>query len=172
MFVYSMKASKSRMLPLIVLIALVLAVLIALIWFPAERTMIASTAVSADSDEACAAYLTGLGYTAELPAVSVREIRLPTAFDDALTAYNELQRTVGFDLSGFAGQRVKCRIYDLAEHPSGIPSQARLYTYDGRLIGGDISAADGSFIDALRQAEGPSLNQTTRKESDTDGTTG
>ena len=174
MFVYALKASKSRTLPLIVLIALVLAVIVALIWFPADRTMItsASAAVAADSDEDCAAYLKSLGYTVELPAASVREVRLPDPFDDALNAYNDLQSESGFDLSGFAGQRVKCRTYTLTEHPSGIPATVHLYTYDGRVIGGDISADDGAFLHALQPTEGPSLSESSRKEPTTDGTTG
>ncbi len=172
MFVYAMKASKSRMLPLIVLVALVLAVLIALIWFPAERSMITSTTVAAARDEDCAAYLKSLGYTVELPAASVREVRLPDPFDEALTAYNALQKECGFDLSGFAGQRVKCRTYALVEHPSGTPATVHLYTYDGRVIGGDISADDGSFLEGLREVDGPSLPESSRKESITDGTTG
>ena len=172
MFVYALKASKSRTLPLIVLIALVLAVLIALIWFPADRTMVTSAAVAADSDEDCAAYLKSLGYTVELPAASVREVRLPEPFDEALAAYNALQAESGFDLSGFAGQHVKCRTYTLAEHPSGVPATVHLYTYDGRVIGGDISADDGSFLHALQPTEGPSLSESSRKEPTADGTTG
>lgn len=155
MFVLSVKASKSRMIPLIFCLALIAALILAACIYPAERTMIASTAPSGHSDEACAAYIKTLGYSAELPAVSVRHIRLPDTFDKALTAYNALQTEVGFDLTDYAGMRVQYRTYDLAETPTGVPSQIHLYVYDGRIIGGDISAADGSTIAPLLKAEGP-----------------
>lgn len=156
MFVISMKASKSRLIPLIFCIALITAMLIAALCFPAERTMVTVTAVSGADDEACAAYIKSLGYTAELPAVSVREIRLPDVFDESLNAYNALQQQAGFDLSGYSGQRVKYRTYDLAEHPSGAPAQIHLYVHNGIIIGGDITTDDGNTAAPLLKTEGPS----------------
>ncbi len=139
MFVVSMKATKSRLISLVFCIALIAAMLIAAICFPAERTMIVSGAVSGADDAACASYITSLGYTAQLPASEVREVRLPDEFDENLTDYNAVQLQAGFDLSGYRGQRVKYRTYDLAEHPSGMPAQVHIYVYNGIIIGGDVT---------------------------------
>lgn len=151
MFVLSVNASKRRLIPLALCVALAAAMLVATVVFPAART-VATTAVTASgqTDEDCAAFLKTLGLTAELPAESVREIRLPDSFDERLSAYNELQKTAGFDLLGYAGQRVKYRTYGLAEHPTGLPSQVHLYVCDGVIIGGDIAAENGDFIEPLR----------------------
>ncbi len=143
MFVVSLKTSRRRLLSLALCAAVVTAMLIALLCFPTLRTMPTVTAPG-DTDEACVGYLTTLGYTALLPVSAVREIRLPDNFDDALNAYNTLQRTVGFDLSGYAGQRVKLRTYALSDHPSGGGASAHLYVYDGIIIGGDITDAAGN----------------------------
>lgn len=153
MFVVSMKASRKRLFPVLLCVVLILAMLIAGLFFPASRTMMTAAPVSGDSDEACVAYLTSLGLTASTPAVSVRELTLPEVFDDTLTAYNALQQEAGFDLSGYAGQRVKYRTYTLNEHASGVAAQAHVYVYNGRIIGGDIAAADGSFTEPLCKAE-------------------
>lgn len=161
MFVVSMKATKSHMISLIFCIALIAAMLIAALCFPAERTMIASTAASGADDAACAAYIKSLGYTAELPAVAVREIRLPDEFDESLVDYNALQQQAGFDLSAYRGQRLKLRTYDLAEHPSGTPAQVHLYVYNGLIVGGDITTEDGQAVEPLVKAEGPSTTTTT-----------
>lgn len=152
MFVVSMKASRKHLFPILLCVALIVAMLIAAMCFPASRTMVTVTNVSGDSDEACIAYLTSLGFCADLPAVSVREITLPDVFDDSLTAYNALQQQVGFDLSGYAGQRVKYRTYSLSDHPSGQSATAHIYVYNGRIIGGDIAADDGSFTNPLCKA--------------------
>lgn len=149
MFVVSMKASRKRMVPLLLCIALIAAMLIAGLCFPASRTMMTAAPVSGESDEACVLYLTSLGYRASVPAADVREIILPDTFDDALTAYNALQLEAGFDLSGYTGQRVKYRTYTLTDHPSGAAALAHIYVYNGRIIGGDITAADGSFTEPL-----------------------
>lgn len=149
MFIVSMKASKRRLIPVMLCIALIAAMLIAGLCFPASRTMMTSSVVWCADDAACATYLPTLGYQAVLPVKEVREIALPDAFDEALSAYNALQQQGGFDLSLYAGQRVKYRTYTLEEHPSGTAAVAHLYIYDDRLIGGDISAADGSFTEPL-----------------------
>ena len=134
MFVVSMKASRKHLFPVLLCLVLILAMLIAGLCFPASRTMMTVAPVMGDSDEACAAYLTSLGYTPVLPAADVREIALPDVFDDTLNAYNDLQRQAGFDLSGYAGQRVKYRTYTLSDD-----RQAHIYVYKDRIVGGDIT---------------------------------
>ena len=139
MFVISLKASRKHTIPLLICIALIIAMLIAGLFFPTSRTMMTAAPVNGDSDEACAAYLSTLGVTAILPASDVREVTLPTVFDEHLAQYNVLQAKAGFDLSGYAGQRIKCRTYTLTDHPSGTAS-AHIYVYKGQIIGGDITA--------------------------------
>lgn len=151
MFVLSLKTSKRRLIPVVLCAAVVTAMLVALLCFPASRTMATSTAPGS-SDEACAAYLKTLGYTAVLPAAAVKEIRLPDSFDQALDAYNTLQRTVGFDLEDYAGQRVKLRTYTLTDHLSGEGACAHLYVFDGAIIGGDITDAVGNVTALCKEA--------------------
>ena len=136
MFVLSMKASPKRMFPVLLCLVLVLAMLIAGLCFPASRTMMTAAPVMGDSDEACATYLTSLGYVPTLPAVDVREIAFPDTFDETLNTYNDLQKQAGFDLSGYAGQRVKYRTYALADNAGN----AHIYVYKDRIIGGDITS--------------------------------
>lgn len=144
MFVFSLKTSKRRLIPVLLGTAVVLAMAIALVCFPASRTMATSTAPG-DSDEACATYLKSLGFTAVLPAHTVKEIRLPDSFDESLASYNALQQEAGFDLTAYAGQRVKLRTYALSDHPSGTGAYAHLYVHDGIIIGGDIADATGAM---------------------------
>lgn len=152
MFVFSIKTSKRRLIPILLGASVIAAMVIALLCFPATRTMVTSTTAGAN-DEQCAAYLRTLGYEASLPAAAVEEIRLPDRFDEALAAYNALQNSVGFDLTGYAGQRVKLRTYSLSEHPSGAGACAHLYVYDGRIVGGDITAADGTVAALCRDPD-------------------
>lgn len=152
MFVISVKASKRRFITVSLCIAVIAAVLIASLCFPAQRTMMSGARIAGDSDTACAAYLKSIGYTAALPAADVREIQLPDTFDKALTAYNTLQRQAGFDLTGYAGQRVKYRTYELVDFPGDNIVQAHLYVHDGVIIGGDISSLAGDFVLPLCKA--------------------
>ncbi len=148
MFVISVRASARRLIPLIVCVVLIVSLLIAGLLFPASRTMVTVATIAGDTDEDCAAFLTSLDHAAVLPAASVREIVLPDVFDDTLLTYNELQQQAGFDLSDYAGQRVKYRTYTLTDG-----NAAHLYVYNGRIIGGDITASDGSAAMPLCHAE-------------------
>ncbi|MGN0172521.1 MAG: DUF4830 domain-containing protein [Acutalibacteraceae bacterium] len=151
MFVCSLKTTKKQLLSAAACLVLIVAMLTAAFCFPLSSPT-AVNAVTGDTDETRAAFLRSIGYEAVLPAVSVKEILLPDSFDSALADYNELQKQAGFDLSGYAGQRVKYWTYDLAEHPFGEPAQAHLYVYNGAVIGGDISAtAAGGFCEPLQK---------------------
>ncbi len=148
MFVLSVKATRRHILLTVLCIAAIIAVLIAGWCFPAERTMMTTaTSVNGSDDVACAAFLRSLGYEAQLPAAEVREIRLPDVFDEALNTYNALQRQVHFDLSGYAGMRVKYRTYHLDES-----AFAHLYVYNGSIIGGDITDSKGTVLPLSKAA--------------------
>lgn len=140
MFVLSVKANRRHLLLTVLSVAAVIAVLTAAWCFPAERTMM-TVGVIADGgdDTACAAYLRSLGYSAQLPAAEVREIRIPDAIDGALAAYNTLQQSVGFDLSDYVGMRVKYRTYRLDDD-----AFAHIYVYNNTIIGGDIVDSVGN----------------------------
>jgi len=142
MFVLSVKANRRHILLTVLCIAAIIAVLIAGWCFPAERTMMtAAPYINGDDDAACAAFLRSLGYEAQIPAAEVREIRLPDTFDEALDAYNALQRQAHFDLSGYVGMRVKYRTYRLEDNAA-----AHLYVYNNGIIGGDITDNTGAVL--------------------------
>ena len=70
-----------------------------------------------------------------------------------LNDYNLLQQQAGFDLSGYAGQRLKYRTYELVDHPSDQLVRAHLYIYDGVIVGGDIESLAGDFVLPLCRAD-------------------
>ena len=72
---------------------------------------------------------------------TVQEIRLPDEADAVLSAYEELQTTSGLSLLKHSGKRVKLYTYAVID-TVGAKAQAHLYVYRGRVIAGDITAAD------------------------------
>jgi len=88
------------------------------------------------------------------------EVRIPQHFGEVYTAYNELQRQQGYDLSRLRGQTVTHYTYRIANHPQGKEQTvvANLLVADGRIVGGDISslALDG-FMHGFAMPE-PSLS--------------
>lgn len=82
-------------------------------------------------------YISGLGYTADETAVSVKEIVIPESFSDVYTEYNRLQQTAGFDLSRYRGGSACVYTYRLSDSEETV---INLIVSDNIIIGGDISS--------------------------------
>ncbi len=146
MFLLSVRAKKRRLIPFVLSVALIAAMLIASLIFPASRTMITVGAVTVQGDEDVATWLRTCGYAVTIPAAEVREVQLPDTFDGALADYERLQVQAGFSLEDYAGQRATCRTYALRDHESGEGAAVHLYLLQDRVIGGDITASDGTLF--------------------------
>lgn len=106
-------------------------------------------AFASDTTEAaCEKYLASLGYEFSKGA-EVKEITIPTEFDDVYNNYNAVQREAGFDLLPYAGQKCRVYTYELLNHPFG-ECRANIIMCRGKIIGGDISSVsiDG-FMESL-----------------------
>lgn len=119
--------------------------------------------IRASTAEERIAYLSQFGWSVEEDPVEVTEIIIPETFDETYTAYNELQKAQGFDLSLYAAKRVKRWTYRVTNYPEYENLdciQATLLVFDGQVIGGDICSTqlDGfmhGFVKA-QASEAPS----------------
>ena len=82
-------------------------------------------------------YLSGLGYTVDETAVSVKEIVIPEIFSDVYSEYNRLQQRTGFDLSRYKGESACVYTYRLSDSEDTV---INLIVSDNNIIGGDISS--------------------------------
>lgn len=145
MFVVSMKTTRPRLAAYGVVLTLLVLVTALL----AGRGEIRPTAASQATDPV--AYLQRLGYEVEPQWIDLREITIPAELDETLSAYNEIQKQTGFDLSPYRGQRVKMYVYRLRNYPTGEGALATVYLCRDKVIAGDISAAEqGGFSHGLR----------------------
>lgn len=113
-----------------------------------ERTITASAELSGvRSNEDRIAYLNELGWqVSETPAVT-EELLIPETFDESFDDYLALQEQQGFDLTKYAGKRIKRYTYDITNYSDGqLGVQAALLVYKNKVIGGQLQAADGSFV--------------------------
>ena len=156
MFVLSMKTTRPRLAAVIAACGLLIAVLVG------ARGM--SSAVPAGVGHAAdpVAYLQSLGYAVESQWTALQEIAIPTAEDPAFAAYNAALQEVGYDLTPYAGQRIKQYTYAVQNHPTDPNAQAHVYVYKERVIAGEMVTATG---------ERTPLEPLT-KQGETNGTTG
>lgn len=90
-------------------------------------------------DESDAIRIADFFYKNKVPAgIKTDEVTIPENFNDTYEKYNELQKPLGTDLSGYKGR--ECTRYSL-HYPEdeGYGRTMTLLVFDGRLIGGDMS---------------------------------
>ena len=100
-------------------------------------------------------FLTSLGWQVGSDAVEAADVVIPLEFDRVYQNYNQIQQEQGFDLTQYAGHRVKRYSYEVFNHPTGEEFvRANLLVYKGRLIGGDVCSLqlDG-FMHGLRRPQ-------------------
>lgn len=162
MFIYAMRAGTLRFFG-VVCVALV--ALVTLIAFVPELQPAAATGgeiteesetVSFEgvrSNEDRIAFLAQFGWTVEKDPAESTTVAIPREFDKVLAAYNELQRTQGLDLSAYGGKTVERYTYTVTNYEGYEGTVlANLLVYRGRVIGGDVCAADVSgFVHGFRQ---------------------
>ena len=84
------------------------------------------------------AYLQKWGWVVPDEAAGVEELELPETFGSEYDDYLALQSGQGFDLTKYAGKRIKRYTYDVLNYPGGVKAQAHLLLYKNRVVGGEI----------------------------------
>lgn len=145
MFVFSVHKRQIKMAVLVLCIAVVAVAFFVVSKQGVEAAKEAQMNVRAATAEERIAYLSQFGWSVEGDPIEVSEVIIPETFDDTYTQYNELQKAQDFDLTVYAGKRVKRWIYRVTNYP-GFENrdciQATLLVFDGQIIGGDICSTE------------------------------
>ena len=94
------------------------------------------------TDEDRVAYLSGWGWQVAPETVSAEELQMPEDFGEEYAQYLELQAAQGFDLTKYAGKRIKRYTYEVLNHPTGTGVTAHLLLYKNTVVGGELMGED------------------------------
>ena len=96
-------------------------------------------------------YLTEYGWEVSPEPLSTEELLIPSEMDESYREYLDLQLGQGFDLSQYAGKRVKRYTYEIYNYPSGETGvHANLLIYRNTVVGGEVlSPKLNGFLHAL-----------------------
>ena len=84
-------------------------------------------------------YLRGFGWEVNPEPLATQELLIPKEMDESYDEYLALQSEQGFDLTKYAGKRVKRYTYEVTNHPTGEQGvQANLLLYKNTVIGGEV----------------------------------
>ena len=84
-------------------------------------------------------YLAAHGWTVSQEPLATQELLIPQEMDQSYQEYLALQSQQGFDLSKYAGKRVKRYTYEVTNYPTGESGvQVNLLIYRSTVIGGEV----------------------------------
>ena len=154
MFVYSMRAGTLRFFAIVGIAIITLVTLIAFV--PALQPVAAAegeVATQAErinyekirTEEDRIAFLAQFGWEVSATPTESTTVTIPREFDKVFAAYNEMQRAQGLDLSPYSGRTVERYTYTVTNY-EGYQGEvlANVLIFRGKVIGGDICAADAS----------------------------
>ena len=143
MFVISLKSKLIKRLFLCV--ALVAAVCCVVVMKCALFTESAASAEAVDSKISDSAsvlnFISTLGWGVNETPDEIREVIIPTEFDEVYTSYNDIQLRQNYDLSDYNGERVKKWTYTVNNYPGYEGEEfikINVLVFDGKVIGGDV----------------------------------
>ena len=127
---------KKILLGLTAAAALVLALI--LLFGGGDTTQTAAPALS--GNDARVKFLTDFGWEVTTSPVESSQVKIPTETTEVFDRYNALQKSMGYDLSKFAGKKVMRYVYQVNNYAGAQePVYATLLVYRDRIIGGDIT---------------------------------
>ena len=150
MFVYSLRAGTIK---LIGIVCVALTVLITLIAFvPTYTTSSQASATAGElhysydkikSTEDVIQFLSQFGWEVAPDPIEVKDVVIPSEFDKIFSAYNEIQKEQGLNLSKYKSRQV-CRYTLAVTNYQGYEGTvyANVLVYRNRVIGGDVCSAD------------------------------
>ena len=147
MFIYSLKASTIKFFAVV---CVSLAMLITLIAFIPVSATDGSTQTGAEIDYSGVKteadrikFLEQFGWQIKGEALECVEVTIPAQFDKIFSAYNEIQRAQGLDLSKYRKKNVQRYTYEISNYDGydGVV-YANILVYRNKVIGGDVCSAD------------------------------
>ena len=146
MFVFTLRGSTIKIVSLVLLSVIALALV--LVFLPGGDVLAVSTNVSFDkikTNEDRIAFLSQFGWQVAEEPVAETTVTIPAEFDRVFLAYNNIQQQQGLDLSAYQNKNVSRYTYLVTNYPDyNGKVYANLLVFRGKVIGGDICAADVS----------------------------
>ena len=123
---------------MLVLVAIALLILSAILLLGGGDTETAAAAVS--SNDARVQFLKNFGWDVTTSPVESGQVKIPEQSSQVFDRYNALQKSQGYDLTQYAGQKVMRYVYKINNFPGATePVYATVLVYKNRIIGGDVT---------------------------------
>ena len=146
MFVLTAKVNKKKIAIVLAAIAALIAVLV--IGMSRDNALTTGAELSVSTNDDRVHFLTSHGWEVVTSPVETSQVRIPSGTSAVFSRYNALQKTMGYDLSEYAGKTVMRYVYRIKNYPGATePVYATILVANHQVVGGDITdtAATGTM---------------------------
>ena len=138
MFVMTAKVDFKKIL--IILAAVALLIIGVILIFGNKNDTVSTGTAAVSGNDARVNFLKELGWDVSASPVESSQVRIPQEQTELYQRYNALQKSLGYDLSAYAGKAVMRYVYKVNNYPGATePVYATLLVYKNQIIGGDIT---------------------------------
>ena len=145
MLVMTAKVDKKK---IAIILAAVLIAVIGLVLLLGGNESAPTVSTGVANNDARVAFLKSFGWDVATSPVESGQVRIPTEGNEVFDRYQALQKSQGYDLTGYAGKTVMRYVYQINNFPNATaPVYATLLIYKNQVIGGDVTdtSAKGSI---------------------------
>lgn len=145
MFVFSVRSKQIKVFLLIAFVLITVVCLFVLSRGSQKTAADDGANIKAASHEERMSFISQFGWEVDEEPLEVTEVIIPAEFDDTYNKYNDIQKTQGFDLTVYAGMRVKRWTYSVKNY-TGYENKGcvriNILVCDGLVIGGDVCSVE------------------------------
>lgn len=144
MLVMTAKVDKKKIFIVLAVIVVAIILLIGLLSGKKDS----ATAVSVANNDDRVQFLNSHGWEVTTSPVESCQVRIPAEPTEVFERYNSLQKSMGYDLTQYAGTTVMRYVYQVNNYPGATePVYATLLISKNQVIGGDVTdtAAQGAI---------------------------
>ena len=152
---------------ILIVLAAVVAVILAVVLLFGGSGDTPTDAKTISNNDARVQFLKNFGWEVTTSPKESSQVRIPEESTEVFDRYNELQKSMGYDLSSYKGKAVMRYVYKINNYPGATePVYATLLIYKNQVIGGDITdtSAKGK-IRSFKMPQGVTPEPTLPSES-------
>ncbi len=152
MLVMTTKVNKKKIA--IIAVAVVALIILAALLFGGEDSAPTAAQGGVNSNEDRVRFLESFGWEVVTSPSETGQVRIPEESSPVFDRYNLLQKTMGYDLTPYAGKTVMRYVYKIKNYPGATePVYATILICNNQVIGGDVTDTSASGkIQGLSQA--------------------
>ena len=151
MMVMTAKVDKKKIVMILAGIVAIIAALVLLFGGGDDTTPTVSSVASNDDR---VEFLASFGWEVVTSPVQSGQVRIPANENEVFSRYNALQKSMGYDLSEYAGKTVMRYVYTVKNYPGATePVYATILISNNQVIGGDVT--DTAATGAIRGFDKP-----------------